>query len=119
MKAICVAALGFGAALSAGVAFGESDAPEGGVLEKVVVTAQKRSEPLQDVPIAISAVSGESLTALGASSITGLAEVTPGLQMSSTQGSLSPRIRGVGSNLPNIENSVAMYVDGTLAAKNL
>ena len=116
MKAICVAALGFGAALSAGVAFGGSDAPEGGVLEEVVVTAQKRSEPLQDVPIAISAVSGESLTALGASSITALAEVTPGLQMSSTQGSLSPRIRGVGSNLPNIENSVAMYVDGVYIA---
>src|SRR5260221_49366 len=74
MKAICVSTLGFGVAMSAGVALAASDAPDG-ALEEIVVTAQKRSEPLQDVPIAISAVSGDSLTALGASSITALAEV--------------------------------------------
>src|SRR5882757_5692884 len=80
-------------------------------LEEIVVTAQKRSENLQDVPIAISAVTGDKLAALGANNITALAEVTPGLQMSSSQGLLAPRIRGVGSNLANVENSVAIYVD--------
>src|SRR6202158_541431 len=85
-------------------------------LDEIVVTAQKRSENLQDVPIAISAISGEALAASAANSITALAEVTPGLQMPTTQGSVSPRIRGVGSNLPNVENSVAMYVDGVYIA---
>src|SRR5882757_5474000 len=115
MKAICLSALSFGVATSSGVALAAPDEPDG-VLQEIVVTAQKRSESLQDVPIAISAVTGESLAALGANSITALAEVTPGLQMSTTQGSLSPRIRGVGSNLPNVENSVAMYVDGVYIA---
>jgi outer membrane receptor protein involved in Fe transport len=85
-------------------------------LDEIVVTAQKRSENLQDVPIAISAISGDELEASGASSVTALAEVTPGLQMQTTQGSISPRIRGVGSDLPNVENSVAMYVDGVYIA---
>ena len=115
MKAIRVAALGFGVAMSAGMVFAATDASDE-ALQEVVVTAQKRSEPLQEVPIAISAVSGDVLAAQGASSITALAEVTPGLQMSSTQGSVSPRIRGVGSNLPDVENSVAMYVDGVYIA---
>ena len=115
MKAIRVAALGFGVAMSAGMVFAADDVPDGG-LQEVVVTAQKRAEPLQEVPIAISAISGDTLAAQGASSITALAEVTPGLQMSSTQGSLSPRIRGVGSNLPNVESSVAMYIDGVYIA---
>jgi iron complex outermembrane receptor protein len=68
-----------------------------GTLDEIVVTAQKRTENLQDVPIAISAISGDELEALGANSVTALAEVTPGLQMQTTQGSISPRIRGVGS----------------------
>lgn len=115
MKGIRVSALGFGVAMSAGMAFAATEAPES-TLEEVVVTAQKRSEPLQEVPISISAVSGDSLSAQGASSVTALAELTPGLQMGSTQGSLTPRIRGVGSNLPNVENSVAMYIDGVYIA---
>jgi iron complex outermembrane receptor protein len=86
------------------------------MLEEIVVTAQKRSENLQDVPIAISAVTGDKLASLGANNITALAEVTPGLQMSSSQGLLAPRIRGVGSNLANVENSVAIYVDGVYLA---
>src|SRR6202047_3616381 len=88
-----------------------------GTLDEIVVTAQKRTENLQDVPIAISAISGDELEALGANSVTALAEVTPGLQMQTTQGSISPRIRGVGSDLPNVENSVAMYVDGVYTAR--
>jgi iron complex outermembrane recepter protein len=115
MKAICISVLSFGVAASGGVAFAQSDVPDGALAE-IVVTAQKRAENLQDVPIAISTVSGDALAAMGATSITALADVTPGLQISTTQGSLAPRIRGVGSNLPNVENSVAMYVDGVYIA---
>jgi iron complex outermembrane receptor protein len=85
-------------------------------LEEIVVTAEKRSENLQDVPIAISTISGNVLEQAGATSITALDEVTPGLQMETVQGSIAPRIRGVGSDLPNVENSVAMYLDGVYIA---
>jgi iron complex outermembrane receptor protein len=120
MKAMCISVFILAEATSAGASWAAeatvtSDSPDG-TLQEIVVTAQKRSENLQDVPIAISAVSGNALAALGATSITSLAEVTPGLDISTTQGSLSPRIRGVGSALPNVENSVAMYVDGVYIA---
>jgi len=83
-----------------------------GTLTEIVVIAQKRTENLQNVPIAISTVSGSQLAAVGASSITAIADMTPGLQMTTTQGSLAPHIRGVGSDIPNVENSVALYLDG-------
>src|ERR1700719_1928401 len=100
---------------AATAAAGDSTSPEG-TLYEIVVTAQKRSENLQDVPIAISTVSGEALAASAADSITALADMTPGLKMETVQGSIAPRIRGVGSDLPNVENSVAMYVDGVYIA---
>src|ERR1700684_4064364 len=85
-------------------------------LAEIVVIAQKRSENLQDVPIAISTVSGNQLAAVAATSITDIADMTPGLQMTTTQGSLAPHIRGIGSDIPNVENSVALYLDGVYIA---
>jgi iron complex outermembrane receptor protein len=89
---------------------------EEGTLAEIVVTAQKRAENLQDVPIAISTVSGAQLAALAATNITAIADMTPGLQMTTSQGSLAPHIRGVGSDIPNVENSVALYLDGVYVA---
>src|SRR6202789_276554 len=83
-----------------------------GTLAEIVVTAQKRAENLQDVPIAISTVSGNQLAAVAATDITAIADMVPGLQMTTTQGSLAPHIRGIGSDIPNVENSVALYLDG-------
>jgi iron complex outermembrane recepter protein len=83
-----------------------------GTLTEIVVIAQKRTENLQNVPIAISTVSGSQLAAVAAGSITAIADMIPGLQMTTSQGSLAPHIRGVGSDIPNVENSVALYLDG-------
>src|SRR5450631_3080181 len=107
MKAIYASLLILGLPAFIRAASAANAAAEGN-LEEIVVTAEKRSENLQDVPIAISTVSGNSLEQAGATSITALADVTPGLQMETVQGSVAPRIRGVGSDLPNVENSVAM-----------
>ena len=87
-----------------------------GALTEIVVIAQKRTENLQNVPIAISTVSGSQLAAVAATSITAIADMTPGLQMTTTQGSVAPHIRGVGSDIPNVENSVALYLDGVYIA---
>jgi iron complex outermembrane receptor protein len=118
MKTIYVSAATMLIALLAGAAAAVADGsiPPGEALDEIVVTAQKRSENIQDVPIAISTVSGATLAASAANSIVALAELTPGLQMETVQGSIAPRIRGVGSDLPNVENSVAMYVDGVYIA---
>ena len=105
---------GTGTTLAADIA--ATSNPDQGALTEIVVIAQKRSENLQDVPIAISTVSGSQLAAVGASSVTAIADMTPGLQMTTAQGSLAPHIRGVGSEIPNVENSVALYLDGVYVA---
>ncbi|HET6328696.1 MAG TPA: Plug domain-containing protein, partial [Planctomycetaceae bacterium] len=113
-----VAAIGLwpwaGAASAADTASASNE--DQGTLAEIVVTAQKRTENLQNVPIAISTVSGSQLDAVAASNITALADMTPGLQMTTAQGSLAPHIRGVGSEIPNVENSVALYLDGVYVA---
>src|SRR5262245_22444929 len=82
-------------------------------LEEVTVTAQRRSENIQRVPVAVTAVSGEKLQAAGIGSTLDLGTVTPGLEVGSALGSILPHVRGVGttSHGPSLENSVATYVD--------
>lgn len=85
------------------------------LLEEVVVTAQKREENAQDVPISLSAFSGEKLEALGVESAQDLQRITPGLVYSTgpIQYSLI-YIRGIGTDvfIPSADSSVATYVDG-------
>ncbi|CAA0110611.1 Pesticin receptor [Zhongshania aliphaticivorans] len=83
------------------------------LLEEVVVTARKREEDSQDVPIAIAAFSGEKLDAFGVESATGLAKITPGLVFGSVIGFNTVFLRGVGSDayLPSADPSVPIYVD--------
>lgn len=87
-------------------------------LAEVIVTAQKRYENLQDVPIAVSTLSADQLTTSGIQSTTELGEVTPGLTAVNQNGSILPHIRGVGTTFigAGIENSVALYVDGVYIA---
>lgn len=69
------------------------------VLEEVVVTAQKRSESINDVPITITAISGDQLQALGITDTRDLGKVTPGFTFSkSGVGTPVYTLRGVGFN---------------------
>lgn len=87
-------------------------------LSEIIVTAQRRSENLQRVPIAISTATSEQLAAVGASSVSDLKLVVPGTDVLATNGYISPFIRGVGSRAigPGIENPIAVYVDGVYYA---
>ena len=71
------------------------------VLEEIVVTAQKREQNIQDVPISISRLSGQRLASkfLGGEDILALASTVPGLHVESSNGRLSPRfyMRGLGN----------------------
>lgn len=81
-------------------------------LEEVVVTAQKRSENIQDVPISISAVSGVKIAEAGIKDMDDLSAYVPNLDIS-TGNNTQIRMRGLGSGLnKGFEQSVGMYIDG-------
>jgi iron complex outermembrane receptor protein len=83
-------------------------------IEEIVVTAQKRSENLEDVPLSISAVTAASLQRLGVNGTLDLQTLVPGFQVSQVNAASTPSIRGVGSTDPSggNEGAVALYVDG-------
>ena len=83
-------------------------------LEEVIVTAQKREEGLQDVPIAISAVSGDSLRMGNISNLQDLSSLVPSLYVAESFVGDSIFIRGLGSGQNNLgfEQAVGRVVDG-------
>jgi iron complex outermembrane receptor protein len=83
------------------------------MLEEVVVTATKRAENLQDVPISVAAFSGDMLAAMGVDDPTDLQAITPGLTYNSATGFSIVYLRGVGSDAYLMADpSVATYIDG-------
>lgn len=84
------------------------------LLEEVVVTAQKREENSQDIPITISAFSAEKLDAFGIDKVEDLGRITPGLTFTVNVGYTVIYLRGVGADafLPSADPSIATYVDG-------
>ena len=88
----------------------------------IVVTAQGREQSLADVPVAVSAVSGELLEKSGTSDIRELNQVAPSLLVSSTgnEANGSARIRGIGTvgDNPGLESSVAVFVDGVYRSRS-
>ena len=88
-------------------------------LEEVVVTAQKRVESLQDVPISVNAISGEMIRNNGMQNMEDLAVMVPNLNVSDSPGVNYIVIRGLGSGAGTIsfEQSVGLYIDGIYAAR--
>lgn len=85
----------------------------GQVLEEVMVTARKRVETLMDAPVAVAAVSGQTMEAQGITNMEQLSARVPGLQIGRAAQTSNVAIRGVGSGInKGFEQSVGMYVDG-------
>ncbi|MEO0971760.1 MAG: TonB-dependent receptor [Pseudomonadota bacterium] len=85
-------------------------------VEEVTVTARRREETSQDVPIALSVVSGETLARLGEADIIALAKQSPNVTLEVSRGTnttLTAFIRGVGQQDPvaGFEAGVGLYVD--------
>lgn len=83
-------------------------------LEEVVVTANRREENLQSVPLAITAFSGSELQAQGISDLKGITERTPGFTMGEfNPGQTQLYIRGIGSNEDGAggDQSVVVFID--------
>jgi iron complex outermembrane receptor protein len=106
------------AALSGVVAAAASDAPAdnsgNATLEEVVVTAQRRSESVIDVPMSIDVVSADEFAKAGAQNFRDIGEVASGVQMNFQGVNTGISIRGVGSAISaiSVENNVAIYIDG-------
>jgi iron complex outermembrane receptor protein len=87
----------------------------------IIVTATRRSESLSNVPLAVSAVTAESLQNSGANDIRQLNQLAPSLLVSSTgsEANGSARIRGVGTvgDNPGLESSVATFIDGVYRSR--
>ena len=90
-------------------------------LGEIVVTANRRAENLQNVPITVSAVSGAGLVNAGVSSILDLKSAVPGANVVNSNGFINAHLRGVGSSNPgpSIESPVAVYVDGVYYSSTL
>ncbi|MBE9548172.1 MAG: TonB-dependent receptor [Proteobacteria bacterium] len=93
----------------------ESDEEENYRLEEVVVTAQKRVESIQEVPISISVYSGDFLEDTGVKTLEDVARLAPNFYISNSSQQTNNRIviRGVGSvGNSGIEPSVGVFIDG-------
>ncbi len=82
-------------------------------LEEIIVTAQKRAQKLQDVPISVSAVTGAKMEEAGLTNLESLSSYVPNFSINQTGISTTISIRGINSGISQgFEQSVGMYVDG-------
>jgi iron complex outermembrane recepter protein len=88
------------------------------MLEEVVVTAQKREQSLQGVPIAVSAMSGEKINDTGILDLEELTVFMPNVNINQGQNTANLFIRGVGSGTnAGFEQSVGLYIDGIYSGR--
>lgn len=88
-----------------------------GALEEVIVTARKREESLQEIPVAVSALSGNALEEAGLRDLADLGKVIPNVDVgkgNGTSGAANVYIRGVGARNTgvNFDSGVGIYLDG-------
>ena len=104
-------------ALLTSLPVGAQESRRPGVLEEVIVTAQKREQSLQDVGVAVTAFTGDQIRQLGFTNTTDIVSMTPGLNYTvpnAESSQINFFLRGVGLNdfADANENPVAVYVDG-------
>jgi iron complex outermembrane receptor protein len=111
-------------AISGAVAAGSAWAQETNQpsLTEIIVTAQKREQNIQDVPISVIALSGQQLKDAGVTDIKNLQALAPGLTVTSTtsENVTTARIRGIGTvgDNPGLESSVGIVIDGVYRPRN-
>lgn len=100
-------------ALAANGVWAQADDDPGVMLEEIIVTAQKRSQSLQDVPIAVSVISGDKIASADLKNLQEMSQYVPNFYQVATPTSNVVYIRGIGS-APNagFEQSVGTFNDG-------
>jgi iron complex outermembrane receptor protein len=102
-----------GAMLAAPAAYAQAQPQDNYQLEDIVVTAQKRSQNVQDTPLSVTAVSGDTLASQGINSVQELNRIDPALQIGQATGTVTTFIRGIGNPVTTSGNeaSVPVYID--------
>jgi iron complex outermembrane receptor protein len=115
-------ALAISGAIAAGSSWAQQQAASQPVLTEIIVTAQKREQNIQDVPISVIALSAQQLKEGGVTDIKNLQALTPGLTVTSTtsENVTTARIRGIGTvgDNPGLESSVGVVIDGVYRPRN-
>jgi iron complex outermembrane receptor protein len=95
-------------------------AAEGMMLEEVIVTAQKRSESVQDIPLAVTALSAAMLDERGITDIASLATSVPGMHFGESGSNTRITIRGIGTEQTTVtgDPGVAFHIDGVYQARS-
>lgn len=120
VRGTCIGSFALGFLLIAGAEESQAQQPGAFYIEEVIVTARKREENVQDIPISISAFTGETLEQRQISSSEKLSQVTPNLTFdthapsSGHNSAAQIYIRGIGQNefLPTSDPGVGLYIDG-------
>ena len=117
LKYLVIAAYTSPLLLGSGIVVAQED--DSNVIEEIVVTAQKREQAIQTIPISIKALSGEMLENIGADSLDEVVRQVPSLSMTDlSRGGNNVQIRGLGSNVGNV-GTVAIYRDGVIATNRI
>ncbi len=111
------------ACLVAGPAYAQTPAQPSGGLEDIIVTAQKRSENLQETPLAVSALTAETIERRGITDVSSLTATAPNLTVTTTGASTSNIalfIRGIGESetILTVDSPVGLYVDGIVLGRS-
>jgi iron complex outermembrane recepter protein len=111
-----------GATAEAAAVQNQANSPQPVDTSDIVITATRRNEALSDVPMAVSAVTAQTLEYTGANDIRQLNQVAPSLLVSSTSseaGAGVARIRGIGTvgDNPGLESSVGIFIDGVYRSR--
>jgi len=115
LRTACASSLGL-ALLAGGPALAQQSGQsrlDSTIIEEIIVTAQKRTENLQDVPLAISVVGAQQLEDYHVNQLTDIAAYVPGLQVTNggTPGQTTVSLRGIAPISPGA--TVATYIDET------
>ena len=94
-------------------------APDDGGIQEIVVTAEKRETTIQHTPVAVAAISQDSLTREGVTQLSAMSKVVPDVKITPTGAGQWVSIRGVytSDQSPTQEAAVAVHVDGAYLAK--
>lgn len=112
-KSLLNSRLGVSLGVASGLSILAAATPVAAQLEEIVVTAQYREQGLQDVPLSISAVTGEMVTENAIIKVEDLQSVVPNFNYTETGISTQFLIRGIGSGVnQGFEQSVGLYIDG-------
>lgn len=104
--------------VAASCSFAEGEGTRQNQIDEIIVTAQKRSESIQDVPLSVSVLSAERMRNAAIHSFEDVSQLTPNTDINMTAGYVQVGMRGVNAPINDgMEQSVGFYVDGVYYAK--